>query len=66
MLQVLLLGASIGLIVVGIKGFTASGLALSKTKNLTGTPAKIVGTICIAAGLALIPLFMLLIWSVSN
>lgn len=66
MLQILLVGVSIGLVILGVKGFTASGLALSKTKTLRGRPAMIVGSICIVAGLAFIPLFMLLVWSMAS
>lgn len=59
MIQILLLVTSIGFIVLGVKGFTANGLALSKSKSITGTPAKIVGVCCILAGIGLIPLFLL-------
>ncbi len=63
MIQIALLAVSVGLVVLGIKGFTRSGLAFSQTKTLTGTSAKIVGSICILSGLGLIPLFLLIIWA---
>ncbi|MBC7856210.1 MAG: hypothetical protein IAF94_22495 [Pirellulaceae bacterium] len=53
---------SIGLVVLGIKGFTASGIPLSKKTTLQGTSGKIVGAICIMAGVAFIPLFLLAFW----
>jgi hypothetical protein len=43
MIQIALVALSIGLIVLGVKGFTRSGLAFSKTTTLTGPKAKIVG-----------------------
>jgi hypothetical protein len=61
-IQIAVLAVSIGLIVLGIKGFTSSGLQLSSTKTLTGKPAKIVGAICILAGVGFIPLFLLAFW----
>lgn len=66
MLQVGLVVVSIALGVLGIKGFTPSGLALSKNTTLTGPKAKLVGTFCILGGLALVPLFMLIFWAFSN
>ncbi len=41
----------IGSIGLGLKGFTAKGLPLSKDKNITGTPAAIIGVVCILIGL---------------
>jgi len=66
MLQIALVAVSVGLIILGIKGFTASGLAFSKAVTLRGTTGKIVGSICIVAGIVLIPLFMLIMWSLAN
>lgn len=57
---------SVALIILGIKGFTPSGLALSKSTTLTGPKARLVGTLCILSGLALIPLFMLVFWAFSD
>jgi hypothetical protein len=54
-----LVGLSIMLIAIGIKGFTPSGLQFSKDTVLTGRDAKIVGGTCIAIGVGLIPLFKL-------
>lgn len=61
MIQVALVGVSLCLIVLGVKGFTQKGLALSKTKTLTGAPAMLVGVFCILGGLGLIPLFFLVV-----
>ena len=36
---------------LGLKGFSASGLPLTKTKNITGNSAKVIGMICILVGL---------------
>jgi hypothetical protein len=66
MLQIAALAVSIGLIVLGIKGFTPSGLAFSKTKTLTGSSARIVGALCILGGLGLIPLIFLFFWLVGS
>jgi hypothetical protein len=66
MIQIALIALSLGLILLGIKGFTSSGLAFSKTKTITGTPAKIVGSLCILGGLGLIPLFFLIFWAFGS
>jgi hypothetical protein len=50
---------SIGLIILGVNGFTASGIPLTKTTALKGTQGRIAGTICILAGVAFTPLFLL-------
>ena len=47
---------SVGLIIIGMTGFTPSGFGLGKRRIVTGTRAKVVGTLCILAGLLLIPL----------
>ena len=41
-------------IALGAKAFTPAGLPLTKTKNLTGATAKIIGAACILLGLLLI------------
>jgi hypothetical protein len=66
MIQIALVALSIGLFVLGVKGFTRSGLAFSKTTTLTGTKAKIVGALCILGGIGLTPLFVLMIWAFSS
>jgi len=66
MIQIILLVVSVLLIVLGIKGFTPSGLQLSKDTILTGPKGKLVGSICIALGIGLIPLFLLLGWMYSE
>lgn len=66
MIQIAVVAVSIGLIVIGIKGFTKSGLKLSKQTTLSGMPAKIVGAVCILLGLAFIPLFMLFFLGYSS
>ena len=59
MIQIALVVLSILLVVIGVKGFTPSGLQFSKGTVLKGRRGKIVGSICIAAGIGLIPLFIL-------
>ena len=59
MIQIALVVLSVLFVVIGIKGFTASGLQLSKNTVLKGKSGKIVGAICIAFGIGLIPLFIL-------
>src|SRR5262249_1799632 len=66
MIQLALLAVSVGLVVIGIKGFTPSGLALSKNTSLTRRSAKIVGVLSILGGLGLVPLFMLVVWAASR
>lgn len=60
MIQIAILAVCIGLVVVGIKGFTKSGLPLSRNRTLRGNTARIVGTICILLGVGFIPLCILL------
>jgi hypothetical protein len=59
MIQIAVVLVSIGLIILGVKGFTASGIPLTKGTALKGTQGKIVGVICIVTGLVFIPLFLL-------
>ena len=58
MIQIALIAVSIGLVVIGIKGFTKDGLTLTRKMRLTGASGKIVGTLCILLGLGLIPLVL--------
>jgi hypothetical protein len=64
-LQILAIVASIGLMALGIKAIFG-GLVLSKEKTLTGTPAKVVGVLCILGGLAVLPGLFLLISLLSR
>lgn len=66
MLQIAVLAVSVGLVFLGIKGFTASGIRLTKSISLNGTQGKIEGVICILAGLAFIPAFLLAFWAYEN
>ncbi len=66
MAQIALLLVSIGLIVLGIKGFTASGIPFTSTTTLKGTTGKIVGVACILGGVMLVPVFMLIVWAFSG
>lgn len=59
MIQIVLVILSICLIILGIKGVTKAGLAVSKKTRLNGTPGKVVGVLCILLGVGLIPLFIL-------
>ncbi|MDA0840577.1 MAG: hypothetical protein O3B01_01910 [Planctomycetota bacterium] len=49
--QYLLMGIAIILFLGGVKGFTASGIPLSKNKQLRGAPGMIAGAAIIAAAL---------------
>ena len=62
MIQIALPVLAVFLIILGIKGFTKSGLALSKTKTLTGRPAKIVGASCIFFGTAMLVAILVFIF----
>ena len=66
MIQLALVAVSIGLIILGIKGFTQGGLAFSKKTTLRGTPGMIVGTLCILLGIALIPVVVLIFWMMAQ
>ena len=66
MIQIAVVAVSVGLIVLGIKGFTSSGIPLTKNVSLNGTRGKIVGTLCILAGLAVVPVFLLVFWITGN
>ncbi len=60
MIQIALIVVSIGLVVIGIKGFTKQGLTLTRNTRLSGAWGKIVGTLCILLGLGLVPLVLVL------
>ena len=49
---VILLGVAI--VALGQKAFSKNGLPLTKTKNLTGFWAKVVGSLCILLGAIII------------
>jgi hypothetical protein len=51
-----MLGIILGVftIILGAKGFTSTGIPLSKTKNLTGTSAHVIGIITILLGVMFI------------
>lgn len=66
MIQIALLAVSVGLIALGIKGFTPSGLALSQSKTLEGPAAKAVGILCILGGIGLIPLVLFVLSRAST
>ena len=55
MIQIAILAVAVGLVILGLKGFSDSGIPISKTVVLQGTSGRIVGVICILAGLAFIP-----------
>jgi hypothetical protein len=42
---------SIGLVILGIKGFTASGIPVTKTFALRGTSGRVAGVVCILGGI---------------
>lgn len=66
MIQIAMLAVSIGLVVLGIKGFMKSGLQVSRNTTLTGNSGRIVGTICIIAGVGFIPMCLLLMMLISS
>jgi hypothetical protein len=43
-----------GLIYIGMWGFTAKGIRITRTKRLAGASGKIVGTLCIVSGVGLV------------
>ncbi len=47
-----MLGLILGIaaIALGAKAFTPAGIPLTREKNLTGTTAKVVGTVCVLFG----------------
>jgi hypothetical protein len=50
LISVVIAAVGVGLITLGIKGFTAEGIAFSKSRTLTGRTARIVGVVCIIFG----------------
>ena len=50
--------ATIGL---GCKGFTRKGLPWSKSRNITGKPAEIVGVVCMIIGAAFVCLGLVML-----
>jgi len=58
-LQIALIAVSIGLVILGIKGFTASGIPVTKNFALKGRSGRVAGVICILTGIGFIPLFVL-------
>jgi hypothetical protein len=53
--------AGVGAIALGCQGFTSKGIPWSKTKNITGNNAKIIGVACLLFGIpvSLIALFVM-------
>lgn len=40
-------------ILLGLKGFTPSGLPLTRGKNVTGFPAMVIGVFCLLVGIGI-------------
>ncbi len=59
MIQIAVIAVAIGLIVIGVKGFTAEGIPLTKEKSLHGKAGRLTGVACILAGVLFIPAFFL-------
>jgi hypothetical protein len=66
MIQILIVAVSVGLIILGVKGFTKGGIPISKSMILQGTAGKVVGVVCILAGVLFIPAFALGLWLYTN
>ena len=49
----------VGAIALGAKGFSQSGLPLTKEKNITGGAAKAIGVVCFLIGAAFIGLCLM-------
>lgn len=60
MIQIAMVFVTIGLIVLGCKGFTSAGLQVSRQTVLRGKAGKTVGVICIVFGICFIPLVLLI------
>ena len=47
-----MLGIILGVftVLLGLKAFTPKGLPLTKTRNLTGVGAKVIGVVCVLLG----------------
>ncbi len=59
LLPIVLIAVTIGLIILGVKGFTSDGIPVTKSVTLSGTSGKITGVLCILGGILLIPAFLL-------
>jgi len=57
MIQIAILAVSVGLIVIGVKGFSAEGIPLTKHKHLRDKSGRLVGAACILGGILFIPAF---------
>ena len=44
---------AIAIVALGVKGFKPEGLPLTGSRSITGKPAKIIGSVCVAFGLLL-------------
>ncbi len=49
----------IGVILLGVKGFSREGLPFTNTKRITGAAGQVVGIVCILIGLAFVALSVL-------
>jgi hypothetical protein len=58
-IQIAVIALAIGLIVIGVKGFTAEGIPLTKAKSLHGKAGQLAGVACILGGVLFIPAFFL-------
>jgi uncharacterized membrane protein len=57
------IGVGIAAMGLGCKGFTPKGLPFSKTSNITGRPAEIIGAVCMVIGAAFV---CFAIWGLSE
>jgi hypothetical protein len=56
----------IGAILLGLRGFSRDGLPLTSKKRLTGTGAKVIGALCLLAGLAFIADGVYSVYTISH
>jgi hypothetical protein len=49
-IAIVIAAVGVGLVLVGLKGFSDEGIPLSSTSNLKGKTGRIVGIICLIAG----------------
>jgi len=49
-LAVIVTAVGVGLLILGLKGFSAEGIPFSSTTTLKGSTARVVGIVCLVLG----------------
>lgn len=60
LVQIFIVAVPIGLIVLGVRGFSLDGIPLTQTILLKGKAGRLIGTLCILGGICFFPAIFLL------